>query len=348
MSQRSGLPDHSLDGFIMLHYPASRILRGARFVKPVSSFRSAFAYQNVFFIAAGKITEQVFGGAWPDLAAEKIFNPLGMTRTSAGTVTAREQTNVARGHISLEDGSLFAIPDNWPYLDFLDIYVTAGRIRSTVLDMSQWIRLQLGRGMFNGKRLISEENLVATWLPRILMSFQNGESASYANGWVYQSRSPAPYLWHSGVTLGMHSIVGLVPSANPGIAANAMGGDVPENLRSKLYELYYETAAMRHIEADARPVFDHSWRLNGRSVGEARVKAARLWRLLGTYRNPAAGNFRVLRRGRNLVLQIGPKKMLGMLAPKDGGTFYLYLPELPEAFGEVQFLPAGAKRAGHP
>jgi CubicO group peptidase (beta-lactamase class C family) len=63
------------------------IVRGIRYLKPVSSLRSRYAYSNVMYVAAGEVVAQVSGRSWDDFLRERILAPLGMTRTntSAGT-----------------------------------------------------------------------------------------------------------------------------------------------------------------------------------------------------------------------------------------------------------------------
>src|SRR5207342_3164886 len=45
-------------------YSADEILNRVRYLKPVSSFRTRYGYQNLMFIAAGKIVEKVSGKPW--------------------------------------------------------------------------------------------------------------------------------------------------------------------------------------------------------------------------------------------------------------------------------------------
>jgi CubicO group peptidase (beta-lactamase class C family) len=101
-----------------------------------------------------------------------------------------------------------ATPDDWTYGDWIDSDGPAGGIRSNALDMSQWIRMQLGRGTFEGNQLVGAENIATTHEPKVFASNQSfGEITSYASAWIYNSFSPNPVVWHSGSTSGMHSIV---------------------------------------------------------------------------------------------------------------------------------------------
>src|SRR5229473_2999061 len=58
------------------------IIYRLRFMKPASSFRSRFAYDNLMYIAAGQIIPAVTGKSWEDTIRERILVPLGMNTTN--------------------------------------------------------------------------------------------------------------------------------------------------------------------------------------------------------------------------------------------------------------------------
>src|SRR5499433_4262782 len=81
LTHRSGL---GLGAGDLLFWPPSdysreEIIRRFRYVKPASSFRSRYAYDNVLYMIAGQIIPAVTGKSWDDFIKERIFSPLGMT-----------------------------------------------------------------------------------------------------------------------------------------------------------------------------------------------------------------------------------------------------------------------------
>ncbi len=52
------------------------ILKKLKDVKPSYSIRSSFIYQNIFYLAAGKVIEKVSGKPWDQFIRERIFTPL--------------------------------------------------------------------------------------------------------------------------------------------------------------------------------------------------------------------------------------------------------------------------------
>ena len=65
-------------------FTADDILSRVRYLKPVSSFRTRYGYQNLMYIAAGKVIEKVSGQPWCTYIRDRILSPLGMNRTTCG------------------------------------------------------------------------------------------------------------------------------------------------------------------------------------------------------------------------------------------------------------------------
>src|SRR5687768_3196857 len=63
-------------------YTDDEILKRLKLLKPTRGFRAGFGYQNLMFIAAGKIIERVSGKTWSQFVTERILQPIGMTRTT--------------------------------------------------------------------------------------------------------------------------------------------------------------------------------------------------------------------------------------------------------------------------
>ena len=100
-----------------------------------------------------------------------IFKPLGMTRSFTTQAEVNKMDNVATGYLILTDGSLSPISKNWYLNYFFDDYaLSAGAIRSTALDMAQWLRLNLSLGKFGTEQIVSETNMRYLQSPWVLMA----------------------------------------------------------------------------------------------------------------------------------------------------------------------------------
>ena len=113
-------------------------------MKPDSSFRSQFGYQNIMFLAAGQIIPAVTGMSYDEFIKERLFKPLEMSRSNTSPKDLVGVDNVAAPHTKKE-GKVTAIP----YRN-LDNVAPAGSINSSVMEMAQWHRFQLGNGKYAG------------------------------------------------------------------------------------------------------------------------------------------------------------------------------------------------------
>src|SRR2546425_6411012 len=60
-------------------YDRKEVARRLRYIKPATSFRSAYAYDNVLYLAAGQVIETVSGQSWEDFVQSRILARVGMT-----------------------------------------------------------------------------------------------------------------------------------------------------------------------------------------------------------------------------------------------------------------------------
>jgi CubicO group peptidase (beta-lactamase class C family) len=89
---------------------------------------------------------------------KEIFDPLGMKDSSDSAAGIEAAPNHAEGYRYDPGGSVEA-----PFTPIFPYAVEgAGALNSNVEDMVRWLRLQLGDGAFEGKKIVSPENLAAT------------------------------------------------------------------------------------------------------------------------------------------------------------------------------------------
>src|SRR5436190_9631299 len=88
-------------------YSTDEMLRRVRYLKPVSDFRTRYGYQNLMFIAAGRVIEKVSGKPWAEFVRERILTPLGMNRTTTSVRDMKD--NFAMPH-NKSGGAVRALP----------------------------------------------------------------------------------------------------------------------------------------------------------------------------------------------------------------------------------------------
>jgi CubicO group peptidase (beta-lactamase class C family) len=210
LAQRSGLPPYVNDGLGMLGLKEASLIRSLRHVEPVSSFRSTFAYTNITHLLAGRIVAKAAGASDGDtVLRQELLEPLGMKDSSYTAEAIIGAANHAEGYLWTPNGTIeVPFTQVFPY-DFGG----AGDINSTIEDMARWVRLQLGNGSFEGRRIVSPENLAFTRTPKVAMS----DKISYALGWVIQQTQNGNIVWHDGGTSAFGAYVGMVPDKSVGV-----------------------------------------------------------------------------------------------------------------------------------
>ncbi len=210
LAQRSGLPGLVNDMLAMLGFDEAALIRSLRYVDPISSFRTTFAYTNITHLLASRIVADAAGAAdWNEVLQKDLLDPLGM-KNSTYTVEAIEgAANHASGHRWTPEGTV-EVPFTpiFPYH-----FAGAGNINSNIEDMARWVRLQLGHGSFEGHQIVSPENLAVTRMARVALS----DRLSYAMGWYNLETANGTIVWHDGDALSFSSFVGLAPDRNVGV-----------------------------------------------------------------------------------------------------------------------------------
>ncbi|MEO8435456.1 MAG: serine hydrolase [Pyrinomonadaceae bacterium] len=201
------------------------IVHNLRYIKPASSFRSRYAYDNILYLVAGQIIPAVTGKSWDDFVKERIFVPLGMTESNTSAKAIKPGVNAVSPHTKIE-GKLTPIPFN-----DLDNNAPAGAINSNVVDMAKWVVVQLDKGLIrsssDGKqRLFSERQSRAMWSvvtplpvndPPAELAALRTNFAGYGLGWGLADYRGRKVVSHTGGLAGMVSRVTLVPDLNLGV-----------------------------------------------------------------------------------------------------------------------------------
>lgn len=210
---RSGLPLGGGD-LLWFHsdYPRREIVRRLRYVPLSTSFRSAYAYDNVLYIAAGELVGEVAGMPWDRFLRERILAPLGMASTGSTDEERTAALNIAAPH-AMVDGRLQIIN-----VDSIDNIGAAGALHSNVLDMLRWLRVQLDSGRIDStRRLWSAQRTVDMWRGRTVLSPPSGATmAEYALGFNIYDFQGRKIVTHTGGLAGMISRVMLIPALRTG------------------------------------------------------------------------------------------------------------------------------------
>lgn len=191
------------------------VIRQMRYHTPEAPFRSRYVYSNIMYSVAGEITAAVSGMSWDDFMHQRLFAPLNMTRSNTSiTQFDTDDSNIAWPHQEI-DGQLEVIQRrNW------DNAGPAGSVNTSIRDMGQWIRLQLGEpGVYEGTRLLSEEVMAEMHRPQVATGRADRESPieAYGLGWSLDHYRGLQISQHGGATDGFNTSLVLVPELDLGI-----------------------------------------------------------------------------------------------------------------------------------
>jgi CubicO group peptidase (beta-lactamase class C family) len=250
LTHRSGMGLGEGDLLFWPHTTFTRedIIYRLRFMKPASSFRSRFAYDNLLYMTAGQIVPAVTGQSWENYVREKILRPLGMNTTNLSNADFKPSDNYAWPH-SKVDGKLQAVG-----FENLDNAGPAGSINSSAAEMAKWLLLQLNHGKFLDRdgRLFSDQSSREMWSAQTILpiasnpvppplSETRAKFAAYGLGWSLRDYRGRKLVAHTGGVLGFVSRVQLVPEENLGIVVltNAEQSEAFDTITLHILDHYF-------------------------------------------------------------------------------------------------------------
>jgi CubicO group peptidase (beta-lactamase class C family) len=238
MSQHSGLPANAADTLFLLGFDRPYIRQALRNIKPVTSFRAQYAYQNGLWLVASQLIEKYTGKTYEQVLKERIFDPLGMSHSSADMASFLAAKDVSGLHAA--EGDQIRFLPKWEFLDWSYMAGPAGAINSNIVDMAKWLAFQMDNGKVKDRHLVSEANMQVIHSPKTMISLGGPahKNIFYCLGWLYHERSPYPIIWHNGGTL-MKTMVAYIPEEKIGVVilSNYVTG-LPEGLAFRFFDQY--------------------------------------------------------------------------------------------------------------
>lgn len=308
-------------------FDRNEIIHRLRFQDQSIGFRNRFQYNNEMFITAGEIVPAVTGISWDDFLKQRIFGPLGMSRTDTSVHKFAGMDNVSTPHI-LVDGKLVPIQ----YRDG-DNGGGAGNINSSAHDVAQWLRLQLGKGVYDGKRILSEAVIEEMRTPQIALPLggykdmmPTAHVATYGMGWFLSEYRGHKLVQHGGAIDGNMANVAMIPEKNIGVVV--LTNRYPYVMVYALTLRIFDELLGRE-RSDWSAILLDNWKKQGKSLeGPNLARTAKpgatplslpLASYAGDYASKLYGDVRVAVEGDRLVLVRGA--VSGDLEHDSGNAF---------------------------
>jgi CubicO group peptidase (beta-lactamase class C family) len=213
LSHRSGF--NTFDGDLLWYgttYSREEIIDRFSRYKMSYDLRSEYGYQNIMFIIAGEVVEEVSGMSWEEFIRQRIFEPLDMDNSYATFAGFEGEDDKALPHVK---GELDAIRN-------YDKSGGAAAISSNVEDLSHWIQMWLNKGVYDEDTLLQ----LKTWqtildmhtpiTPSTFDRSNNVEFKGYGLGWFLMSYEGHKVAYHGGGLPGYISKIFIIPAENLG------------------------------------------------------------------------------------------------------------------------------------
>ena len=308
LAHRTGLPRHDALWFWGgATPPMEEIVRRLRHLQPSAPLRQVWQYNNNAYTTAGYIAGLLGGSDWATVLRERIFEPLGMKRSTLGRLAA-EATGDAAVPYDDRTGQNVAVP-----LVGDGSVGPAGGIWSNADEMSRWVLARLEVPLPDGRLLLSKDALRELHAPAMVkpagpMELPGLHSMGYGLAADVVSYRGHKLVHHGGNLHGFCSNVYLAPDAGHAVVvlanANASG------IRTALPLIVLD----RLLGLDEEPWGQRLFDLMGAVIGGMREASAHrattgggrppsrpLEEYAGTYTHPAYDVFEVTVEGDRLV-----------------------------------------------
>lgn len=310
------------------------VIHNLRYLKPVSSFRTKYDYDNNLYIVAGEVIARVSGKSWEEFVEERIIQPLGMTKTAATFSRLKDKSNVIEGHAPV-NGKVQVIERS-----SIKVGAAAGGVNSNVTDLFKWVGMLLAKGKYGdggSKRLISEASLKELWTPQTIIRVgdpgpYNTHFSAYGLGFGLTDVSGRLQVRHTGGLEGMVTEITMIPELNLGIIVltNQQEGGAFVSISNQIKDGYLGRSGTDWLSilserrkkalADAKAMTDAVWQ----KIDEAQKAASKpdIAPFVGTYADAWLGSVSISVKDGKLWFQSKRSPRLnGEMLPYKGNAF---------------------------
>ena len=315
ITHRAGLERHD-QLWISAPFAREEILRRARHIPRSNGFRERYGYHNIMYIAAGELVGAAAESSWDDFLESRLFQPLGMTRTTTRSAVVERRDNVSASH-NRANGRVQVTPRR----DY-DAIGGAGAVFSSAREMAKWVRMHLNGGSHDGRRLLEEETIREMHTPQTIMPmnddfrerFPNTHFRAYGLGWYLQDYHGTALVHHSGSINFTRTHVGMLPEEGVGVVviANLSTSNLQQALVYRVLDAYLGNPprdwSAEYLESSEQAA--ERSEVRDRETEEARITGTSpslpLDRYAGSYTSDLYGEMPITVEDGGLVLRYSP------------------------------------------
>ncbi len=237
------------------NFTTKDIIHNLRFLKPVSSFRTKYDYDNLLYIVAGEVITRVSAMSWEKFIETRIMLPLNMTASSPTFTTLKDKSNVIDPHAPV-NGKVVVIPR-----DFTEVFNAAAGIYSNITDLSKWIIMQMNHGKYGeglNKQLFSKEVQKDMWsmqtiIPVADSTIYNTHFSGYGLGWGLSDVKGYKQVSHTGGLFGIVTQITLIPELKLGIIVltNQQSGAAFSSITNTIKDSYFGIKGVDRVKQNS-------------------------------------------------------------------------------------------------
>ena len=243
----------------VMNVSSDEILRKMKQVEPSYSLRSSFIYQNIFYLAAGKVIERVSGMPWEKFIKAKIFEPLGMTRT---VPLLKELTDPNQTKPHYKVNNVIKPIENTS----ADKVGPAGSVYSCADDISKWVMAMLDSSKYKNGRLLKPQTWVEMFKPQVIVppgqfyptqQLTKPNWMTYGLGWFQHDYKGKKVNFHTGSLAGAIALHAQLPDEKLGyfFLGNFDHAELRHALMYKTFDLF-ALGGTRDWSAEFKKLYD--------------------------------------------------------------------------------------------
>ena len=313
MSHRTGLPRHDLSWYIA---PDTRdnLVKRIQYMEPSAELRQTWQYNNFMYLLQGVVGEKLTGKSWEENVASKIFSKIGMNNSNFSIKDLANYKEPALGYNVIKD----SVIHKTPYYDIAGMG-PAGSINSTVMDMSQWLKVWINGGKLDTVEIIPASYITEAISSQMIMApgtptteKPDIQFSNYGFAWMMASYKGHYRVEHGGNIDGFSASTSFFPTDSIGIVVlvNQNGSSVTSAVRNTITDRvlglkYFDwNADMLKAKAKAKEKAKEAEKASTSNQVNNTKPSHALTEYAGVYSNEAYGKFEIIQKGDSLFAKL--------------------------------------------
>jgi CubicO group peptidase (beta-lactamase class C family) len=199
-----------------------------------------YQYDNLGYVVAALAMERATGRDWQDLLKAEVFQPLGMTHTTARVSEAEAgRWPMASPHLTMPEGV-----QRIASMKTDATMHAAGGMLTTGEDVARWLQAQLTGGRVDGRQALPEAVVRLAHVPHAMHTdtFYRYVRTGYGLGWQTADYEGERMIQHFGGFEGWRAHASFLPDRGIAVAvlindSSPIGGPAPDVIATYAYDL---------------------------------------------------------------------------------------------------------------